>query len=603
MAHNAGYDVIATGAIPVLVGLGYRVTSFFEKGSTYILYFNHQDTGKKLILLSSTNYFAQTLAKLGEVLGVPKLDINYNRADMQTAIAYCMRDVEILKKAVETFIDFIDLDNLGNFGRTVPGQAFNAFRHRFMSHKIMIHNNEQAIAVERGAYYGGRTECFHLGQLPEGKKYYYYDVNSMYPYVMLAFSYPVRLRTVRKHMATEEAARHIKDGSGLCAECIITTDEPIYPVRVNDNLIFPVGTFKTYLSTPEIGHAIDHGHLDHIRNVCLYDMEAIFVQYVDYFYHKRLEAKSQGNKVYDLLYKLFLNSLYGKFGQKSDTWERVGDAPIDLVQVIDVVNGDTGEKVTHKIFGGSEFKQIDEEEAFNSFPAIAAHVTAYARMLLVKYFQCAGWENIFYCDTDSLFTNETGHKNLTEHIDPSRLGALKLEKESEIVKILCPKDYTFGSDTRTKGVRRGSKQLDDHTWETQVWPKLNSFIRSGRLAGYANIKRIKELRRVYTKGWVLTSGKIDPLTLKHENGENYILPYPGPTLTPSKEMIKKYRGAYIGEKTYMVSLDGCDDTTMFKMDLTEEEFNLIERLSIRSLDVSYYNCMPVLKIWLEGQED
>lgn len=545
IAHNVGYDVLVTGGITELTNLGFRVTSWFEKGSTYLLYLRHDKTEKKLIILSSTNYFAQSLEKLGQTLGIPKLSIDYNRASLAASLEYCKQDVLILQTAVETFINFVDRENLGNFGKTVPGQAFNAFKHRFMTHEIWIHNNETAIELERGAYYGGRTECFQLGELPRDD-YYYYDVNSMYPAVMLANKYPVRLLTTRKRMSNQEAARHLTEGKGLCADCLVSTQEPLFPVRVNDNLIFPVGTFRTWLTTPEIKYAIEHNQLVQIFGISLYQMDDIFSSYVDYFYNQRLAANASGNKVLDLLYKLFMNSLYGKFGQKSDTWLRVGDAPIDLIQLIKVVDGETGEATTHKIFGGSEFKQIDEEESYNSFPAIAAHVTGYSRMLLASYFQAVGWENVYYCDTDSLFTNKTGHQRLTQYIDPTRLGSLKLEKESQEVKILCPKDYQFGKDVKTKGVRKDSKKVNDNTWETTVWPKLASFINTGKLTGYRNLKRLKTLRRIYTKGWVLPGGRVLPLTLAYVDGANHVQDYQGETLTDRKEMVKKYRGFYNG---------------------------------------------------------
>ena len=41
--HNLGYDIIATGGIPVLCQQGFRVTNFFEKGITFILQMRKQE--------------------------------------------------------------------------------------------------------------------------------------------------------------------------------------------------------------------------------------------------------------------------------------------------------------------------------------------------------------------------------------------------------------------------------------------------------------------------------------------------------------------------------------------------------------------------------
>ena len=49
---------------------------------------------------------------------------------------------------------------------------------------------------------------------------------------------------------------------------------------------------------------------------------------------------------------------------------------------------------------------------------------------------------------------------------------------------------------------------------------------------------------------------------------------------------------------YFISLDGCDDTTEFEMDLTEAELVAIRKVSDKSRQVSNYSCMPTLHIKL-----
>lgn len=49
-------------------------------------------------------------------------------------------------------------------------------------------------------------------------------------------------------------------------------------------------------------------------------------------------------------------------------------------------------------------------------------------------------------------------------------------------------------------------------------------------------------------------------------------------------------------KKYEISLVGCDDETVFDMELTEEEFNLLTRVSKLSKETSEYRCMPIMLI-------
>ena len=229
---------------------------------------------------------------------------------------------------------------------------------------------------------------------------------------MKSYKYPVKLVSYRKRNSLNDLQSCLEAGYLLVGEFIINTDKPYFPCNLKGNLIFPVGRFKTYLSTPEIKFAIDRGLIEDIGECCIYGAADIFSQYVDYFYKKRLEAKKKKDRIHDLLYKLFLNSLYGKFGQKTENWIRIGDAPPDKIKAETIVNLTNGKVESYKIFGGSIFKKGEEGEAFNSFCAIAGHVTAYARMELLKYIEITGWENILYMDTDSLFVTKEGSNKL-----------------------------------------------------------------------------------------------------------------------------------------------------------------------------------------------
>ena len=50
------------------------------------------------------------------------------------------------------------------------------------------------------------------------------------------------------------------------------------------------------------------------------------------------------------------------------------------------------------------------------------------------------------------------------------------------------------------------------------------------------------------------------------------------------------------KKTYLITLIGCDDITEFKMELDENEFELVKKLCEKSKETSYYSCMPVMEI-------
>jgi hypothetical protein len=519
IAHNARYDVLVTGAVPQLVALGWTVTAFSEHTPFFMIFENGK---RKIEIISSTNYFTVASIKmLGEMVDLSKLEQDYASDDAAAALPYCTRDVEILKKTMESLLTLIKEENLGNFALTIAGLSFNAYRHQFM-HKdtISIHRFKEPLKTERQAYCGGRNEAWQLGTV-EGPVYLY-DVNSMYPCVMQLNKYPVKLMSRYHHIALDKVKELLSRGYLIVADAHVVTDKPCFPLK-DERLLFPVGRYWTSLASPEIQYGLQNGLIDEFQNVNVYQGKKLFTDFVDYFYNKRLEAKAAGNKIMDYFYKILLNSLYGKFGQKSLIFELI-DSGIDPTLCYDqqIYNMETHEREMYKVFGGSMFRRIEkpdgENESRHSFPAIAAHVTSYARMLLWRYIEMAGVENIFYMDTDSLFVNEAGSQRLQQAgvVSPTELGKIKLERTEQVCELRGCKDYTLGATVKIKGVPKSALQLDSNHFLSAQWPGLAAAIKTGKMQGYGTHLILKHLTREYKKGIVGSSGRVQPFVMNTE---------------------------------------------------------------------------------------
>lgn len=551
-AHNIDYDLNATKAIEQITKLGYRLPSpIYTKGSVYIATFvkkidkNHR---KKIVLLSSTNYFPMPLKVLAKAMGLEeKIEFSFDTGTFLQAIPYCKRDVEIVRRAMEGFRQLIDEEDLGPMKLTVASQAFATYRYKFMSEDtIKIHNNPIATELERESYVGGRTEVFKRGKfgtveaytmVKQTNEFYKLDFHSMYASVMKSERFPTQLKTIRKNIEPKALQRFIDNGYLVIAKVLVNTSHtsPHTPKKTKEKLIFPGGQFETTLATPDIIPLLKEGRIEKVYRVALYLGEAIFTDYVNYFYGRRLMAKAEGNKMYDQMYKTILSSLYGKFGQKSTEWLRVCDCPPDLFKVVDGSKYDssTGTFATchSKLMGGSHFQSNGEEsEAFDSFPAIASHVTAYARQKLAVCMDISKRENIYYCDTDSLFTNIQGYINLelSGMIHDSELGTMGIEDDTLIgFKINGAKDniviswnekrQCYEEYVTLKGVGKQyliTESIDIMTREriytTQKWPKTASLLKEDRTLPYATVPMIKRLKNMYNGGITQADGTVTP---------------------------------------------------------------------------------------------
>jgi hypothetical protein len=509
-SHNIAFDSGITGLINLLLQDGWIITKLFMKNRVSMVKFRRSKIS--ICLIDTFNYFKSSVDELGKMLGLPKLHINFDTCTDDELKVYCKRDVEILAGSIRSLLSFVKDHDLGTFGITTPQQAFTAFKHKFMNHLIYIHNNNHVNNLELSAYHGGRVECFYTGKY--SKPFYKLDVNSMYPYVMLGNRYPVRLRYYyRKGISVEDASLMTIDNC-VVARCTVNTDKPVYPYREKKKLIFPVGTFDCYLTTPSFRYAYTQGHLVKVHKIAVYESGSIFNNYVNYFYSLKQHYLDTNNNVYKELCKLMLNSLYGKFGQRSYECEIMDKNELVMDKGFCYLIEKDGSisncyKIADKIYKFSRKKDL----SMDSFPAIASHITDYARIYLWNLIEQAGYGNILYIDTDSLIVTRKGYQELKDSINPDELGKLKLEETGKWIKIYALKDYRTPLDEKIKGISKKAQRISETEFEQLEFPSFQTVLIED-MTNYIRIEKVKKvLTRLYDKGEVQKSGWVKPYSL------------------------------------------------------------------------------------------
>ncbi len=505
IARNLTFDFTVVKGWKHLRKEGYKLKFFHNQGTCNII--SVRKRSSSIVFLDSMNWFPESLEKTGQRIGIPKLKIDFKTCTKAELKTYCKNDVLIELENFKHFVRFLEGNKIARLCYTRGSTAMSAFLLSHYTTKIYIHNNKQAIDLERASYKGGRVECFYIGELEYGN-YYLLDVNSLYPYVMRNNPYPVKYTKILHNVTRATFSKFNKD-KAIVAKVLIETDLPIYGVR-RGRLTFPVGRFWTTLCKPELEYALKHNHLKQIETCVVYEQENIFRSYVDKFYTLRQDFNTAGVEVFEQLCKYMMNSLYGKFGQKGENWHKIGDCPNEQDRE-ELVFNMGGRRVTKlRYLLGEIFLMSGHGECFDSFPAIAAHVTAYARMYLWELMQYAGYGNYFYCDTDSLLVNEQGLDNLNDFINENVLGGLKIEQSSQSVIIRGLKDYTFGDKNVIKGIRKNAVQIEKNVYRQEQWPSFRGILRSGKPDTYIVGSTVKHLSREYTKGEVDSKGVVLP---------------------------------------------------------------------------------------------
>jgi ribosomal protein L40E len=554
IGSNITFDLFASGILECMEADGWECETLYDKGLVTILICTLG--GRKLKFLAAQNWLQGGVKQWGELVGLPKKEVDLESDNTETVSAYCRRDTEITGRVVLGYLGFVRAHDMGGFALTAAGQAFRAFRHRFMKPKSILHyDSPQHNDFTRAAYYGGRVECGVIGSR-EGQ-FVKLDINSMYPHVMRQFTYPAKLKQWSRSVNVEGLAERIKS---LCciAEVELDTDEPAYAIRKDNKLLFPVGQFTAMLCTESIRYALQRGHIKRVKQVMTFTPARLFEGYVDYFYPLKQEYQEEGNAVWEKTVKIMLNGLYGKFGEKRNreiVREHIPNVTVSreigLYNVDDLETEhpeydwrlETDEAEARELVPGvcwsllhTRVTEVGVDEGPGSAPAIAAHVTDYARMLLYKYMRQVGLDRVVYVDTDSLIIKLEDLHRLHEDIHATDLGKLKIEGRASTVEIRGAKDYSFGDDLHRKGIRAGATRvcrqcgervagsdrkcrscgsdLRIAAFKQVAFPGFYTLLRRGLLGGFPIGTVTKSLTATYGKGEISPAGDVSPLTLK-----------------------------------------------------------------------------------------
>ncbi len=505
VAHNAGFDMRVIDGFRELPARGWTLRGAVIDDPPTILRWRRGRRG--LLILDSLNYYRLPLRDIGTELGLHKLRMPAEGASAARWDAYCRRDVKVVMAAMLLLLGRVRDWDLGNFSPTLPAQAFTAWRHRHLSTPILIDDNPSALTLARGSYHGGRTEAFRLGPIEGPVRVF--DVSSMYPSVMAVEPMPTVLRGVYRSMTVGELATLAAEAA-VVADVTLHTELADYPLVLDGRLAFPVGRFRTILTTPELRHAFLHRCVRAVHRVAVYDRAVIFASFVEEWWERRAGYLAAGDTASAWLCKRVMNSLYGKFGQKGRVYEDLGPTDPFDVRAWAEIDLDTGTVHRYRSLGGLLQEQVGETEALNSHPAIAAHVTAAGRMRLLALMEDAGRRFVVYVDTDSLFVAPGAPGPSASVLGHSGLGALKLQETIADLRIYGVKDYTADGRRVLKGVRASATQLGPQTFEQDTFVGLKGAVQQGDIGRQIIRRTTKHLSRLYQKGQVEPTGRVTP---------------------------------------------------------------------------------------------
>lgn len=423
------------------------------------------------LLPSSLDSLSQTLCpELGSKGSLPHSDLVVEdlRNKRGEILDYLRRDILLLGGVLRKTQDIfwtqyqIDIEDI----MTISSLALRLFRVHFFDKerfRICYPNLNQDTFIRRG-YYGGHVDVY----MPYGEDLYHYDVNSLYPYIMKEA--PMPSGEPVWHSNLEE--RDLEDLYGFVEAYIVcpnTMERPFLPYKdKGGTLLFPTGRFLGVYFTEELKYAKTLGYrVVPLRGYLFEKSPSPFSEIISDLYQKRLEAKERENAPMALIYKLIMNSLYGRFGVNPESTGTALCNRKEYEQWLRKESFLSADQVSEDFFlihYKTQAYSLDHEEwkaPKISAVHLSAAITAYSRIYMYPYISRA---DCYYTDTDSIVV---GNPLPEEMVSSTKLGLFKLEHKIWRGIFLAPKSYCLmveGEEGKIIRYKGPAKDLISSDW-------------------------------------------------------------------------------------------------------------------------------------------
>lgn len=372
-------------------------------------------------------------------------------------LKYCVSDVRILAKAIEVYVKtMLEIQPLNPLdSKTIAGYAMKMYRTYYMpKDSIAALTAQEHVDIGR-AMHGGRTDVRRMlrewseEELQAGKGGKYVDIQSLYPAVQFYDPLPVGI-PVRREPEELPSVDELRQIFGFVCCDIEPTEYLYHPVLVElreGKLMADLLPKKNIVvATPELRLALDHGYrVTHVYWYYHFDSSTdLFKGYMRTFMKMKVEAsgmpegvewdefaryhvdelgirldraKMKRNPALRTGVKLLLNSLWGKFGERSKLckWRRFDTNDILGIHQLEQqwFDGSIDIKFRKQNTTANsvgilyQHNAVDEKSMYAKMRrahaniAVAAMVTSHARTRLWKMLHFIG-RRVLYHDTDSI---------------------------------------------------------------------------------------------------------------------------------------------------------------------------------------------------------
>jgi DNA polymerase type B, organellar and viral len=438
-----------------------------------------------LKIVDTVNFWAGSLAELGEKIGRPKWRIDFQKCTPDELYAYCQNDTDVIRHAVCELVAWWVKEDCGTFQFTAPMLAMTNWRHTCTqtakggeTTSVRLEQDSPARKAERECGMGGWVEPFYLGYYRE--PVVHLDCNSLYPYLMLSGLFPRARVESHNGMNLSHLAGALEARGGVAGVLVDTRRSgATYPIVDDGTQVHATGNFFAWLAGPELARAVRSGHVTEVFEAHLYSVAPLFADWAATWLSRRAAARAAGDRSRGEFCNLILHALGGKWAQKGDVWVDCTDGPVRRGWGQSATfDHDKKRGVRWRWVAGHTQRKIPGDEPVNAFPAIWAFLTAMGREFMKDLFARMPYRSVLYTNTDSIICTLAGFRWLKGAglVHPTEPGKFKVLGRYPSCRINGPNWYRLGKKWTRGGFWGKAKRNRQGGYYADVWQNMGSLV-------------------------------------------------------------------------------------------------------------------------------
>lgn len=468
--HNLGYDSRISQVFTILPTLGFRLEwCNLDRNVSSMTWRSDHGT---LVFADTWTWLPMALESIAPQVGLVKYEMPRDTARDSDWSKYCMRDAEIVYHVVSRLCRFIVSSGLGNWQPTGAGMSMATWRHRFLHHKILVHDDMRALEAERLAMYTGRAEAWKHGRLGIGT-WTEVDLKNAYLNIAARTSLPRKLHMSTGAITSAQYDR-LRDRFNLLCYVDVHTSLPVLPYRDTSHILWPVGNFSGWYWDNEIDCAIRYGAQVKIRKSYVYVSDPVLKDWADWVLSILHKDNDETDPVVRTWIKHCSRALIGRLALRTPFWEPWGSNPEGITGITHVTFPEDGTSTRLLHVGSETLIETHRTEGKDSLPQITGYIMAECRVWLWEGMNETGLDNIAHVDTDSILANRAGIESLTMAMGDAFSSTWAIKGSYRTLEILGPRTYRRDGVRVAAGVPRSAKEGSDGIIRGERWHSLST---------------------------------------------------------------------------------------------------------------------------------